>query len=154
MRFIAAAILTAVFAASSPADPPAAFKLSVDERAVLDLVNAERARANLPPLKSNELLTRAARDHTANMARQGQLNHTLDGKGPGERLAAVGYRHAGWGENVAMGQPTPADAMADWMSSDGHRGNILGIFSEVGIGVAADANGHCYWTQVFAVPAR
>lgn len=121
-------------------------ELLASERELLALVNKERASAGLAPLIPDPKLMRAARAHSANMAAQGRLDHTLDGKGPGERLAEVGYASSGWGENVAAGQRTPAEAMASWMSSHGHRGNILnGSFTEVGLGVSGT-----YWTQVFA----
>ncbi len=127
--------------------------LSADERELLALVNQERAAAGVPTLRAHPKLMRAARAHSANMARQGQLNHTLDGKGPGERIAELGYASSGWGENVAAGQRTPAEAMASWMGSPGHRGNILNpSFTEVGLGVARDTNGGAYWTQVFGTP--
>lgn len=128
-------------------------ELSAEERELLALVNKERAAAGVSPLRADPKLMRAARAHAANMAAQGRLDHTLDGKGPGERLAEVGYAGSGWGENVAAGQRTPAEALASWMSSDGHRGNILnGSFTEVGLGVVRGANGGAYWTQVFGTP--
>lgn len=43
---------------------------------------------------------------------------------------------AGWtgaGENIAMGQPTPGAMHTAWMNSPGHRANILGDFTDVGI---------------------
>lgn len=43
---------------------------------------------------------------------------------------------AGWtraGENIAMGQPTPTAMHTAWMNSPGHRANILGDFTDVGI---------------------
>ena len=83
------------------------------------------------------------------MAKQGELSHTFDGKGPAERLADVGYKHRGWAENVAMGLRTPAEIMQLWMGSEMHRANILSQHTEVGIGVAAAADGTRYWTQVF-----
>lgn len=128
--------------------------LSEEEQEVLDLTNAERRRAGLPPLRANAKLTRAARAHSANMARQGRLDHTLDGRGPGERMRDVGYRHAGWGENVAAGQRTPAEALATWLNSAGHRANILGApFRDIGIGIAV-GDGTRYFTQVFGTPAE
>jgi uncharacterized protein YkwD len=41
-----------------------------------------------------------------------------------------------------------------WMSSAGHRGNILSnTYREIGVGVAAGSNGRKYYCQVFAAPA-
>lgn len=123
-------------------------ELSADERELLALVNKERAAIGVPPLRASTKLMRSARAHSANMAKQGQLNHTLDGKDPGQRLAEVGYESSGWGENVAAGQRTPAEAMATWMNSEGHRANILnGSFTEIGLGRSGT-----YWTQVFGTP--
>jgi uncharacterized protein (TIGR03000 family) len=132
------------------------FTLSADEKAILELTNQERAKQNLAPLRANEKLFRAARSHSTNMARQDRLDHVLDGKDPGVRLQEVGYQHGGWGENVAMGQRTPAEAIATWMQSPGHRGNILNSgYQEIGIGIAASAGGGLYYTQVFGTrPGR
>src|SRR5262249_23571155 len=83
------------------------FKLTKEEQEVLDLTNKERKDAGLAALKPNAKLFKAARDHSANMAAKNMIEHTLDGKGPAERLGDVGYKFTGLGENVAMGQRTP-----------------------------------------------
>lgn len=130
-------------------------ELTADEKRVIELLNAERAKADLPPLKANAKLMKAARAHSANMAGQKQLAHDLDGKGPGERLEDVGYTHAGWGENCAAGQRTPADAITCWMNSPPHKSNMLNKnYSEIGVAVARSADGTAYWTQVFGIPGR
>ena len=130
------------------------FELSKIEKAILELTNREREEAGLKPLRANEKLFRAARTHSANMARQGRLAHELDGSNPGTRLQAVGYKSFGWGENCAAGQRSAGEAISSWMNSPGHRANLLGKqFAEIGIGVAEDAQGMRYYTQVFATPA-
>jgi uncharacterized protein YkwD len=144
-------------AALAPAgDKPkaAAAGLSADEQAVFELSNQERKKAGLPPLVVNEKLMQAARAHSVNMARLNQLEHTLDDKGPGERIDEVKYRHRGWAENVAAGQRTPPEVVSSWMNSEGHKANLLGSHREFGVGVAKAADGTRYWTQVFATPAE
>lgn len=133
-----------------------ALKLSKVEQEILDLTNKERAKEGLPALRPNAKLFRAAREHSANMAAQGKLDHTLDDKGPAERLKEVGYRSFGWGENVAFGPRDAAKVIAIWMDSPGHRANILGEqFDEIGVGAATDDRGVPYYTQVFGrSPAR
>lgn len=117
---------------------------------VVELTNQERKKAGLPPLQLNAKLARAAQEHSANMARLDRLDHVLEGKGPGERLADVGYTSIGWGENCAAGQRTPEEALASWMQSPGHRGNILNsTFTEIGVGIAANDRDELYYTQVF-----
>ena len=87
------------------------------------------------------------------MVSQNKLAHELDGKGPGERLQAVGYVGGAWGENIAAGQRTPAEALTSWMGSEGHRANILmPNYTEIGLGIIADGRGGYYYTQVFGTP--
>jgi uncharacterized protein YkwD len=129
--------------------------LGKEEKQLIELVNAERKKADLPPLRVDMTLMKAARGHSANMAAKGELAHTLDCKGPGERLKDAGYASFGWGENCAAGQRTPAEAMASWMNSEGHRANLLGKdYREIGVALVKAADGTIYWTQVFAVPAK
>lgn len=149
MRFLTVVLIALVLTTALAAD----FKLSDDEQAVLDLTNAERKKQNLPALKANEALTRAAREHSANMAKQQKLDHVLDEKGPDARVKAIGYKYSALAENCAMGQKTPAEAITTWIESAPHKANLLnGTYTEIGIGVAADATGQRYWTQVFAKP--
>ncbi|MDE5753217.1 MAG: hypothetical protein K2H89_01530, partial [Oscillospiraceae bacterium] len=50
------------------------------------------------------------------------------------------------GENIAWGYATPEAVVKGWMSSEGHRANILGSnFRYIGVGYV-DGN---YWTQLF-----
>ncbi len=142
-------------APAPPEKKSEAFEMSREERTLLELTNRERQKEGLAPLRPNALLFEAARKHSANMARQQKLSHNLDGKGPGDRLRALGYRSRGWAENCAFGSRTPAEAIRGWMRSPGHRKNMLGpSFVEVGLGIAQDEDGVRYWTQVFGVPAR
>lgn len=130
-------------------------KLSPQEREIIELANAERAKVDVKPLKPNARLCQAARSHSRNMARQMQLSHDLDGKGPSERLGEIGYRHAGFGENCAMGQRTPQEAIETWLGSEGHRANMLNPdYTEIGVGIADDETGQRYFTQLFATPVR
>ena len=120
---------------------------------LLRLVNAERQRVNAPPLVLNDKLTAAAQRHTQDMATNRRLSHTgSDGSTMRSRIDATQYRWSTIGENVAMGQPTAAAVMSAWMSSPGHRQNILNpAFTELGVGQAT-GGGRIYWTQVFARP--
>lgn len=152
MNRIALIVLFVIALPLAAEEKPDEFKLTKEEQEVLELTNKERQTAGLPALKPNKKLFIAARAHSANMAAKNELNHTLDCKGPGERLADAKYAHRGWAENCAAGQRTPAEAVMSWMNSDGHKANILSQHAEIGIGIAATADGMRYWTQVFANP--
>jgi uncharacterized protein YkwD len=139
-------------AADDKQDPPP-FKLSDDEKTLLDLTNAERAKEKLPPLTANPLLFRAARAHSANMAKKGEMKHVLDGKDPQDRLDAVHYDLRKCGENIAYSDGVSLqEIMKKWMDSKVHRDNILDpAFAEIGIGVARNDKGEIYYTQDFGV---
>jgi hypothetical protein len=132
---------------------PQALELTRDERTLLDLLNAERKSAELPPLKADPVLMQVGRDHSAHMARLDQIGHELEGRSFSKRLSEGGYIAEAAGENVAEGAPTPAEAVAGWMTSPGHRGNILNEkYTHTGVGLATSDSGRRYYTQVFARP--
>ena len=130
-------------------------KLSEDEQQLLELTNAERKKADLQPLAPNPALFKAARDHSANMARQEKMAHELDGKNPYMRIKAAGYRYHYAGENVASGDVDLEDVVKGWMASPPHRKNILSPnFTEIGLGLATSEKREVYYTQVFASPRK
>lgn len=144
MRYvlISTAILGAVVAYGQAPTAP--------EQEVINLVNQQRAANKLPPLAVNAQLMLAARNHSANMARQNTGSHVLDGIGPGERLKQVGYRGRAWGENIAWGTRNAQQVMNLWMQSPPHRSNILNShYTEIGVAIAYSTRGVPYWTQVF-----
>ena len=55
------------------------------------MTNKARAKEKLPPLKLNSVLTKVARAHSANMAKQEKMEHELDGKNPSQRIKEAGY---------------------------------------------------------------
>lgn len=81
------------------------------------------------------------------------MTHTgADGSTLAVRVDRVGYAWRSIAENVAFGYPNAAAVMAGWMASDVHRRNILSASVDLGVGVAYDADGRAYWTQVFGAP--
>ena len=124
--------------------------------AMLELANAQRARAGLQPLRANSQLMLAAQTQAEQTASARQLQHVLpDAKypRPEDRLGASGYPWRAWAENIAFGQKTPSDAVEAWMHSPGHRKNLLNPrYTELGTGVAIDATGRPYYVQVFGTP--
>ena len=140
---------------SASSTPAAAVAATSDERRAFDLINVERQRRGLRPLVWDGALTRIARYHSENMAREGVLNHVdsdgLDLRGRAEVLGLRGWRALG--ENIAYNQgysdPT-AFAVERWMVSEKHRENILnGEFTHAGIGIARASDGRVFFTQVF-----
>ncbi|MEV6837028.1 CAP domain-containing protein [Streptomyces sp. NPDC051133] len=135
-------------ASAAPSAPKATATASGVTAQVVQLVNAERAKVGCSPLTVNAELTKAAQAHSADMAAHRNMSHTgSDGSSPGDRITGAGYDWSSYGENVAYGYGTPAQVMAGWMNSPGHRANILNCsFKEIGVGFAGPGS---YWTQDF-----
>ncbi|MER5717833.1 CAP domain-containing protein [Streptomyces sp. NPDC002132] len=133
--------------AAAPSASPAA-PASGAVAKVVSLVNSERGKAGCSPLTVNAKLTKAAQDHSADMASHRNMSHTgSDGSDPGTRITRAGYAWSTYGENVAYGYSTPEQVMAGWMASPGHKRNILNCaFKEIGVGLAQPGS---YWTQDF-----
>jgi uncharacterized protein YkwD len=117
---------------------------------VLALVNDARGGAGCPAVRLDDRLNAAAAAHSADMAANDYFDHTSrDGRSFVDRVRAQGY-DAPRSENIAAGQRTPADVVAGWLDSPGHRRNILDCGStEMGVGRADGGSFGRYWTQVF-----
>ncbi|WP_290986474.1 CAP domain-containing protein [Hyphomicrobium sp.] len=115
------------------------------EQHIVDMTNQVRQEKNLPALKVDAMLSKAARAFAQSVANSGKFSHTADGRTPAQRAEAAGYKHCDIAENLAMdenaaGYDTGAlalQAIAGWMNSPPHRANILrASISEIGVGVA------------------
>ncbi|OZM72756.1 serine protease [Amycolatopsis antarctica] len=114
---------------------------------VLRLVNAERAGAGCEPVEADSRLVTAAQGHSEDMSENDYFSHTSqDGRTFGDRITEAGYPSPG-AENIAKGQRSAEQVMESWMSSPGHRRNILDCsLTALGTGLATDG---WYWTQNF-----
>ena len=116
---------------------------------VLELVNIERARAGVAPLRLSEELTERANIRAEEIVEL--FSHTRpDGTSCFTVFQGLNYRTCG--ENIAAGSSTPAEVVDQWMNSPGHRANILnGNFKYLGLGYCYDENGEYdhYWVQLF-----
>ena len=125
------------------------------ERTAFDKTNEARLQNGLPPLAWDPLLCRMARMHSEDMAQRGYFAHeTPEGLEPKDRGRALGILHFRvLAENIAYnkGFADPgAFAVERWMTSGGHRANILYIgFQASAIGSYVAADGSVYLTQVF-----
>jgi uncharacterized protein YkwD len=139
---------------TSPAPTATATPASSFEAQVVVLTNQQRAANGVaPPLTANAALGRSAHNYAVVMAGLNCVEHTC---GPvpnfADRITQAGYNP--WitlGENVAGGQQTPAEVVAAWMASPGHRANILNsAFHDIGVGFATSSSGFStYWVQDF-----
>ncbi len=106
------------------------------EQEMLKLVNAERQKNGLQPLKEDLLIRNVARAHSRDMLLRGYFSHdSTDGKNLYDRLIEANVNFKQTAENIALG-PTVELAFIGLMNSPKHRDNILDKdFNKVGIGI-------------------
>ena len=111
-------------------------------RRIVTETNIERARYGMPALKMDPQLSAAARIRAEEIAEK--FSHTRPDGTRWKTVSDIAYA-----ENIARGQKTPDKAVAAWMTSEGHRRNILRE-SYGSIGVACIQSGNVYyWVQLF-----
>jgi uncharacterized protein YkwD len=121
------------------------------EKAVNQQINQYRVSKKLPPLSIDPRITQQARIHSQNMA-TGKVKFSHDGFEGRAKAIAIPYQSVA--ENVAynMGYTDPVrNAVEGWIKSDGHRKNMEGQFNLTGIGIAKNAKGEYYFTQLFVL---
>ena len=120
------------------------------EQEILDLVNQERSKNNLPALTLNWEVSRVARYKSQDMCDKNYFDHNSPTYGsPFDMLKKFNINYKSAGENIAKGQKTAQAVMNSWMNSSGHRANILNKnFTQLGVGYY-QKNNTTYWTQLF-----
>ncbi len=150
------------------------------KKVYLDTINAVRAESQdcgvygvkpaVPALQWNDLLYKAALEHSNDLAKIDTFSHDGSGKSTditaqktqlgrgskvGERIEYNGYTNwRAYGENIAAGtsMDEAQEAIDVWVESDGHCKNLMNPnFTEVGMAEVYDENSHYshYWTQDF-----
>lgn len=125
--------------------------VSAQEHSAWNLLNNDRIANNLSALPLDSELCRIARIKSCDMKTNGYFAHESPTYGNASTmLQYFGYSFQSAGENIAH-HATVEKAHAAFMSSSGHRANILGSqWTRVGIGVCYDDQGYVYVTQIFA----
>ncbi len=106
------------------------------EARMLELINREREKEGLKPLRADPEAAEVARLHSRDMFARGYFSHVApEGADPFDRMRRGGVRFLLAGENLALA-PTLDLAHRGLMNSPGHRANILRPgFGRVGIGI-------------------
>ncbi len=119
------------------------------ENDILQNINQYRRSKGLSPLRLVRIASQKAMQHSRNMAarntgfgHEGFDNRITDIR---QNLGSV----AAAAENVAYGKINADAVVKGWIKSAGHRKNIVGNYQLTGIGVAKDAKGIRFFTQIF-----
>ncbi len=109
------------------------------ERALVELVNQERAELKLPALERDQELSRLAREHAMDLLMARHASHRSRNTGAlTDRLRKAGVEFERALENVAL-TPSPQAAHDRFMDSPGHRINVLDpSVTRLGVGVAME----------------
>jgi len=105
--------------------------MSLFAEEMVRLINLERQKSGLLPLKVNGSLTNAAIAHSTSMRDQNCFAHQCAGEPTSAvRACNAGYGPYGWnacyvGETIAAGFSDPASVVAAWLGSSSHRGILL-----------------------------
>lgn len=156
-------------------NPKSQIGISELEQRVHILINEERINYGLKPLIWDDKIALIAREHSQDMAINDFFSHdNPDGEDPTDRGNRHGYSCRkdygsyytyGLAENIALtpiysnvvdcGSTTSLDNLAGcivdgWMTSPGHRENILtSTYTKTGVGIAYSNNDEAYSTQNF-----
>lgn len=130
-------ILFYIFNTASGILPSTKVSAAITTSGLLELHNAERVKAGLPPFKLNTRLTNSAQAKALAMLSTNCWSHYCpEGKSPWEFFNKAGYSYVYAGENLAEGFFDNQDAMIAWMNSPSHRENVLRPdFEDIGFGV-------------------
>lgn len=121
---------------------------------MLERVNLERRAQRLLPLCLNQKLQKAAQRHSNDQAANNFMDHIgSDNSSASQRITDARYEWRGIAENVAAGQIDVIEVMNAWMNSEGHRLNILGDYTMLGVAYAYTSVGpyNHFWTQNFGL---
>ena len=118
-------------------------------REILELVNNIRAEAGVSPLTLDTTLCQAATVRAIEMDNTGVFSHTRpDGTDCWSVFKLYGITYRTCGENIAMGQRTPAQVVESWRNSPGHYANMVKAgFGKLGVGMSN--SNRIYWVQMF-----
>lgn len=138
-------LLLFTFGCTSKEDPSPVLTI---ESEILQLVNEHRVSQGMTTVQSEPACQREARIHSENMA-TGEVDFGHDGFADRFDLLQSEIQAIKMGENVALGQTTAEEVMEDWINSPGHKANIEGDFTHLGVGVFETNTGTKYFTQIF-----
>ena len=141
-KWIAVIVVLALMAAQTALAASDAQVYEGRMQEIVRQVNAERARYGLKRLTVNPMLNAAAYTRALEIVRK--FSHT---RPDGTKWSTVSK--SAYAENIARGHKTVDKVMAAWLTSSGHRKNILkASYGSIGV-CCIRVNNIWYWVQLF-----
>lgn len=124
--------------------------LAAEEKEIFDLCNSARVREGLSPFTWSDKAATASRNHSVDMMKNNYFSHTSpSGSTPATRMTNAGISWRSVGENIIAGYKDGISANNGWLNSSGHRSNMFGNFTYLGVGGATGGSYGIYFTEGF-----
>jgi uncharacterized protein YkwD len=122
---------------------------------VVTLLNQHRSTAGLPLLEEEPVLAEAAQAQARAMAADIAQQRQQGARGLlQQHLQEAGYRYLKITQSAVAGAPTPQAVVQNLMDDPSYKSQVLGDFTQVGVGYATAVDGMPYWSVLFGVPQR
>ena len=118
------------------------------ETKLVTLINDYRVSQGLNPLQVVNHISFKSEEHNEYMIDNNVVNHDYFEQRSNNIIHVLGAERVG--ENIAYNYGTAEAAMNAWLNSPGHKANIVGDYTHIGISVSVDpATGRKYYTNMF-----
>ena len=118
------------------------------ELKLVTLINDYRASIGLNTLEVINHISYKSQEHNIYMIDNNVVNHDYFHQRSNNLIQVLGADRVG--ENIAYNYQTPESAMSAWLNSPGHKANIEGDYTHLGISVTVDeTTGKKYYTNMF-----
>lgn len=114
---------------------------------ILELINDYRISEGLIPLNNMGIIKSTAFSHTDYMIVQNNVSHDNFFQRKSYLINNAGANTVA--ENVAFGYTSAESVVNAWINSEGHRGNIVGNYTDFEISAEQNAEGQWYYTNIF-----
>ena len=130
---------------------------TIDTNSILGLINAERQKAGLAPVKMHDGLSKAAMDKGMDMVQKKYFAHAnKEGKHGYNFITDNKIAYNSAGENLGNGFKDSARLTSKWMKSQSHKANIMNPkYTDMGLAIVPIRNKgkmSNYIVQLFTEP--
>jgi uncharacterized protein YkwD len=119
---------------------------------VVRLLNQQRSAASLPPLQVASTLAEAAQAQAQAIAKRTAVQHQQSTEHLQQQLQQAGYAYRKISQGTVSGAPTPQAVVQAFMTHSTYKNQVLGDFTQVGVGYATAADGMPCWSILFGAP--
>jgi uncharacterized protein YkwD len=118
------------------------------ETKLVALINDYRVSQGLNSLEVINHISFKSEEHNEYMIENKVVNHDYFEQRSNNIINVLGAERVG--ENIAYNYPTAEAAMNAWLNSPGHKANIVGDYTHIGMSVSVDSEtGRKYYTNMF-----